>query len=201
VNNKQHMGMEVESKKRTRRTRLENLILGSAAVAGVVGIALLAPPVLRLLKNADPEWLLKRDPRRRLRESALRLKRKGLVEFKNENGKKRLRLTVRGEKIMGSIWNETYQLQKPRRWDGKWRLVIFDIPEKRRPMRDKIRHLVSRLGFLRLQDSVWVYPYDCEELVTLIKIDLHVGRSVLYVIADAVEFDEPLRRYFKLPLG
>ena len=198
MNNKQHMGMEVESKKRTRRTRLENLILGSAAVAGVVGIALLAPPVLRLLKNADPEWLLKRDPRRRLRESALRLKRKGLVEFKNENGKKRLRLTVRGEKIMGSIWNETYQLQKPRRWDGKWRLVIFDIPEKRRPMRDKIRHLVSRLGFLRLQDSVWVHPYECEEVLELLRTQYRVRHDALYICAQKIAKDQRLRKHFNL---
>ncbi|KKW32211.1 MAG: hypothetical protein UY78_C0047G0007 [Parcubacteria group bacterium GW2011_GWA1_53_13] len=175
-------------------------MLGSIAVAGVAGIALLAPPMLRLLKNADPEWLLKRDPGRRLRESALRLKRKGLVEFKSENGKKRLRLTPRGEKVMGSIWNETYQLQKPRRWDERWRLVIFDIPEKQRPTRDKIRHLVSRLGFLRLQDSVWVYPYDCEELVTLLKTDLKIGRAVLYIIADAIEFDKPIRQHSGLPL-
>ena len=192
--------MESESKKRVKKVRLENILLGSIAVAGVAGIALLAPPMLRLLKNADPEWLLKRDPGRRLRESALRLKRKGLVEFKNENGKKKLRLTPRGEKVMGSIWNETYQLQKPRRWDGKWRLVIFDIPEKQRPTRDKIRHLVSRLGFLSLQDSVWVYPYDCEELVTLLKTDLKIGRAVLYIIADAIEFDKPIRQHFSLPL-
>ena len=179
---------------------MENILLGSIAVAGVAGIALLAPPTLRLLKNVDPEWLLKRDPSRRLRESALRLKRKGLVEFKNEHGKKRLRLTLRGERVVGSIWNETYQLQKPRKWDGKWRLVIFDIPEKKRPTRDKIRHLVSRLGFLRLQDSVWVYPYDCEELMTLLKTDLKIGRALLYVIADAIEFDKPIRRHFGLPL-
>jgi len=192
--------MESESKKRVKKVRLENILLGSIAVAGVAGIALLAPPMLRLLKNADPEWLLKRDPGRRLRESALRLKRKGLVEFKNENGKKKLRLTPRGEKVMGSIWNETYQLQKPRRWDERWRLVIFDIPEKQRPTRDKIRHLVSRLGFLRLQDSVWVYPYDCEELVTLLKTDLKIGRAVLYIIADAIEFDKPIRQHSGLPL-
>jgi len=192
--------MESESKKRVKKVRLENILLGSIAVAGVAGIALLAPPMLRLLKNADPEWLLKRDPGRRLRESALRLKRKGLVEFKSENGKKRLRLTPRGEKVMGSIWNETYQLQKPRRWDERWRLVIFDIPEKQRPTRDKIRHLVSRLGFLRLQDSVWVYPYDCEELVTLLKTDLKIGRAVLYIIADAIEFDKPIRQHSGLPL-
>src|SRR3989344_5591963 len=185
--------LEQESKKRTRRINLEKALLGTLVVAGCIGVALLAPNVLQLLKHVDPDWILKRDPRQRLREAAHRLTKKGLAEFRMENGKKRLRLTSRGERAMNSIWNENYKLKKPRRWDGKWRLVIFDIPEKRRGIRDRLRALVVRLGFLHLQDSVWVYPYDCEELVTLLKTDLKVGRAVLYIIADAIEFDKPLR--------
>ncbi|KKW37252.1 MAG: Transcriptional regulator, PaaX family [Candidatus Adlerbacteria bacterium GW2011_GWB1_54_7] len=192
--------LEQKSKKRARRGNLEKALLGALVAAGGVGVALLAPGVLQLLKHVDPDWIFKRDPRQRLREVAHRLKKKGLAEFRIEGGKKRLRLTARGERAMSSIWNESFQLKKPRRWDSKWRLVIFDIPEKRRGVRDRIRALVVRLGFLRLQDSVWVYPYDCEELVTLLKTDLKIGRAVLYVIADAIEFDKPLRQHFSLPL-
>ena len=193
--------MEEGSKKRTRKARVERLLLATITAAGVLGVALLAPNMLKLLKQVDPEWIFKRDPRQRLRESAFRLKRKGLVEYRMEKGKTVLRLTPQGKKVARSLSQDGFKVRVPHKWDGKWRLIIFDIPERYRPTRDKIRRLVSKIGFLRLQDSVWVYPYDCEELVTLIKIDLHVGRSVLYVIADAVEFDEPLRRYFKLPLG
>ena len=102
---------------------------------------------------------------------------------------------------MSSIWNDDFKIEIPRHWDGKWRLVIVEIPEKKRGVRDRIRGLVVRLGFLRLQDSVWVYPYDCEELVTLLKTDLKIGRAVLYIIADAIEFDRPLRAHFGLPLS
>ena len=193
--------LEQKSKRRTRRGNLEKALLGTLVVAGGIGVALLAPGVLQLLKHVDPDWIYKRDPRQRLREVAHRLKKKGLAEFRMEGGKKRFRLTARGERAMNSIWSENFQLKKPRRWDGKWRLVIFDIPEKRRSIRDRIRALVVRLGFLHLQDSVWVYPYDCEELVTLLKTDLKVGRAVLYIIADAIEFDKPLRQHFSLPLG
>lgn len=192
--------LEEGSKQRTRRVRVENIVLGGLALAGGLSVALLAPNVLQLLKGADPEWLLKRDPARRIRESVSRLKRKGLVQFCIEDGKKRLRLTPAGQKKVDSIWNETFRLPKPKRWDYKWRLVIFDIPERKRGLRDKVRALVSRVGFLRLQDSVWVYPYDCEELITLLKADLQIGRSVLYIIADAIEFDAPIRRHFDLPV-
>ena len=192
--------MEEESRKRSKRVRMEKIVLKTIATAGLMGVALLAPHAMKLLKKTDPDWLLKRDPRRRVRESVYRLKHKGLVEFQVEGGKKRLRLTSAGERAMNSIWNNNIRLKAPRKWDGKWRMVIFDIPEKKRGVRDRIRNLVSRLGFMRLQDSVWVYPYDCEELVALLKTDLKIGRAVLYVIADAIEFDKPIRMHFKLPL-
>ncbi len=191
--------LERKSAARTKRVRLENALLASVAAVGGISVALLAPNALQLIKKLDPAWALKRDPRRRIRESVYRLKHKGLVEFRVENGKKRLRLTQKGEKEMQSVWNDSFALMVPKKWDGKWRLVIFDIPEKRRSIRDKMRALVSRLGFLKLQDSVWVYPYDCEELVSLLKTDLKTGRAVLYVIADAIEFDKPIRAHFNLP--
>lgn len=191
--------MEYESKNRTRRVRVEQIVLGTLMTTGVIGMAVLAPNALKLLKHVDLGWASKRDPRQRLYESVSRLKHKGLVEFRFEKGIKRLRLTKKGEQKANSIWQGGFQIKKPRRWDGKWRLVIFDIPERRRPIRDKIRSLVSNLGFLHLQDSVWVYPYDCEELITLLKTDLKIGRAVLYVIADAIEFDIPIRKYFGLP--
>lgn len=190
--------LEQGSKKRTRRANLEKVLLGTLVAAGGIGVALLAPNVLQLLKHVDPDWIYKRDPRQRLREVAHRLKKKGLAEFRTEGGKKRLRLTARGESVMSSIWSENFQLKKPRRWDGKWRLVIFDIPEKRRGVRDRIRTLVARLGFLRLQDSVWVYPYDCEDIIGLLKVDLHLGGSVIYLVVEKMENDKHLKKTFGL---
>ncbi len=190
--------MEQSSKKRSRGAKVEKIILSTLMMGGVLTFAALAPNAVQLLKHIDPNWVLKRDPQQRLRESVYRLKHKGLLEFKVEAGKKRLRLTTKGEKVVNSIWSDTYKLKTPQRWDGKWRLVIFDIPERQRITRDKIRMLVSRLGFLRLQNSVWVYPYDCEEVVTLLKTDLKIGKAVLYIIADAIEFDKPLRQHFNL---
>src|SRR3989344_785465 len=191
--------MEKKSRQRSKRVRVEKILLRTIATAEGVMDAFLAPRALRSLKDGDPDWLRKRDPKKRISESAYLLKQKGLVEFRLDGGKKRLYLTDKGRRAMDSVWSEDFHLKLPNRWDGKWRLVIFDIPERRRNVRDKMRALMFRLGFLRLQDSVWVYPYACEELVTLLKTDLKTGRAVLYVIADAIEFDAPIRAHFGLP--
>lgn len=54
------------------------------------------------------------------------------------------------------------------------------------------------IGFLKLQDSVWIYPYDCEELVALLKADFRIGKDILYVIADSLENDGWIKRHFGL---
>jgi len=43
-----------------------------------------------------------------------------------------------------------------------------------------------------------VYPYDCEDIVINFKIDLRVGKDLLYMVVDKMEFDAPLRRRFGL---
>jgi len=49
-----------------------------------------------------------------------------------------------------------------------------------------------------LQDSVWVYPYDCEDFINLMKADFKIGKDLLYVVADKIENDKFLAQHFKL---
>ena len=88
---------------------------------------------------------------------------------------------------------------KSKRWDGQWRVVTFDIPEKRRSTRDRLRGYMQAYGFKKLQSSVWVFPYDCEEVLALIKAELRIGNAVLYMVVDEIENDRPLREHFRLP--
>ena len=77
-------------------------------------------------------------------------------------------------------------------------MLIFDIPEKKRHLRYKVRSTLSAVGFTRLQDSVWIYPYDCEDFVTLLKADFRIGKDLLYMIVDSLENDTWLRKKFNL---
>lgn len=189
--------MERTSKKGTRRGQIEQAILSGLAIAGIGLVAMAAPNALRLLKHLDPDWIAKRDPKQRVREATYRLKNKGFVEFVRDHGRVYLRITEKGRKRLGSLVSFG-PLPRPSRWDGKWRLVIFDIPEKKHVLRARARGIVAGFGFVRLQDSVWAYPYDCEEAVALLKAELHIGKDLLYIIADAIEYDAPLRKEFGL---
>jgi len=77
-------------------------------------------------------------------------------------------------------------------------VLIFDIPEKRKGTREKVRRTLISLGFERLQDSVWVFPYDCEDLITLLKVDFKIGKDILYLVVESLEYDLPLRKKFGL---
>ncbi len=49
------------------------------------------------------------------------------------------------------------------KWDGKWRILIFDVPEKRRIVRDVLRSKLKNWGLVPWQQSVWVTKKNCTE--------------------------------------
>jgi CRISPR-associated endonuclease Cas2 len=79
--------------------------------------------------------------------------------------------------------------------------LIFDIPEKRRAVRDQLRQTLNNIGFIKLQNSVWVYPYECSELISLLKSDFKIGKDVLYLTVTEIENDEFLRKHYQLDVS
>ena len=186
--------LESENKKRIRRSNINDALISAVAVAGILTIGALAPNVLGLI--AKSKYFRQRAYQ--VKSSLSRLVKAGYLHLEVEDGRKRVRLTPKGEKYAALLGEGRLALKKPRRWDGKWRMLIFDISEKRRKVRTQMRSTLQALGLFRLQDSVWVYPYDCEDAITIIKADLRIGKDLLYVIADKIEYDLPLKRHFKL---
>jgi DNA-binding transcriptional regulator PaaX len=184
--------MEEESRRRAKKGELQRIILQSAKATGYIAAALLVPNVVGALHKLG----IIQSPRHSdvIRRASDVLVMKGAMEWKE--GK--LRLTTRGEKELRALTLAEFGNARPRRWDGKWRVLVFDIPEKRKGLRQKVRNTLITIGFERLQDSVWVYPYDCEDLIMLLKADFHVGDDMLYMIVDSIERDKDLRDHFQL---
>ncbi|MBI1974646.1 MAG: hypothetical protein HYS51_02260 [Candidatus Zambryskibacteria bacterium] len=186
--------LERENKKRSKKENLQKLILKTVAITGILAVGLVAPNVIGAM---DKLGII---PRIRQKEytssSASKLVKRGLLKF--ENGY--YQLTQKGESILRRWEISNYNLNKPKRWDRKWRIIIYDIPEKRRKgvVRRQVLNLFKEAGFYKLQNSVWVYPYDCEDIIGLLKTDLGVGKEVLYIIANEIENDKYLREYFGL---
>lgn len=91
-----------------------------------------------------------------LAQAFKRLRERGLIEFVSDQ-ELEYRLTDKGKQK--AVW-EALSADK-REWDGKWRLVIFDIPEKRRQARNLLRGSLKKWGFVHWQKSVWASKKDC----------------------------------------
>jgi len=123
---------------------------------------------------------------------------KGFVVIKTKNNKKYFELTEGGQRELKRYQLKEFVIPKQRRWDKKWRAIIFDIKEYRRRDRNQIRIILKRAGFVKLQASVWVYPYDCEDMLFLIKTSLSLGKDMLYMVVDRIENDRWLKKEFNL---
>ena len=184
--------LEKNLRKRTRNKNIQKIILKTVEAAGVLAVALLAPNALQALKQVG--LLPKPHQREIFNSSRHRLVKTGLLIY--ENGF--LRLTAKGRTKLQQLEHRDYKLVKPKRWDKKWRILIFDIPERQRILRTQIRRTILSVGFMKLQKSVWVYPYDCEDFVNLIKADFKIGKDLLYLIVDSIENDKFIKEYFQL---
>ena len=186
--------IEERNKRKARKGEIQKLILESVKLAGILSISLVAPNVIKAM---DKLGLISNKRQGEIVSSlASRLAKKGLLEF---NGKY-YELTESGERRLRQVSLRGYKLPRQKRWDKKWRVIIFDIPEKKKNTRELMRKFFRTAGLIRLQDSVWVYPYDCEDIIGLLKADFGVGKNTLYLIVDEIENDKYLREEFNLSL-
>lgn len=188
--------------KRARRQRIQDVTLLSIYAIAATGMALLAPNAVQLLKSVEEYIGPNPKLRRRLSQSVTRLIERDLLERKKTRQGVRLELTAKGRDAASFLDSRqsAYALPK-QKWDGKWRMVIFDVWEKRKGTRDQLRNKLRNIGFVMVQGSVWVYPYPCEELFAFLRADLKLGKGMLYIVAEEIENDSELREYFGLPLG
>ncbi len=127
------------------------------------------------------------------------LEKKGFLVFRNKDGELGVEITKKGKEALRNLSLEKISKEKRKEeWDGKWRIVMFDIPEKKRKIRGLLRDSLKRMGFLQIQGSVWIYPYPCEEIVTLIKSNVSLEREVVYMTANSFEKDNIYRKKFRI---
>lgn len=186
---------KLEKEHRVRKTKINAAIMGTVAAAGALAVIAVAPGVVSALGVA--RYLPQR--RYEVRTTLSNLIKKGYLTVDRSEGTARVRLTEKGERFVALIEAGERKPQKQRRWDGKWRVLVFDIPERRKSVRIRLRIMLVSLGFAYLQDSVWVYPYPCDDLITMIKAELRIGNGLRYLIADVIENDAALRSHFSLP--
>ena len=147
--------LEEESRKRKKKKDIQNAVLAAIAVTGFLAFAAVAPNALRLLDYLPNE---KYNLKYRMKSVAGRLVAKGYVVWIERDGKRFLRVTLAGRKALSLEQAKIALKNQKKKWDGRWRMIVFDVPERRRRTRNRLRAVMLEIGFVRLQDSVRVYP-------------------------------------------
>jgi DNA-binding transcriptional regulator PaaX len=185
--------LESEARRRRGIGQVQKAVLATVAVGGILAVGVVAPNALQLLGGQRNKYRFNNQTKLAL----ARLAQKGYIIFEERGGGRYARLTEIGERALTfEKQKAVLQLGSRKRWDKRWRVVIFDIPEFRRSTRDRLRKVMVEAGFYRLQDSVWLYPHDCEDFVALLKADLKIGNAVLYMIVEKIENDLRLKQHF-----
>lgn len=123
----------------------------------------------------------------------------GLVESHDSGQQTYTRLTREGKKKAHSLALEhEYGLLNPH-WDGKWRIVLLDLPEDRKAERESFRYLLKKAGFVCIKNAVWVSPQPFEHLFANIKKDLGLSTEIMIFVTDTLD-SETEQEFLRLAL-
>lgn len=172
-------------------------------------VLLLAGLALGLTRSPKKHfWILKQIPKELSKERRQAIQRainslyiSHLIDEKNnKDGTTTLILSENGKQKALKFNINNLEIKKPNKWDEKWRVVMFDVPEKLRRLRDSLRLHFREIGFLELQKSVFVHPYPCHREIEFIVEFYNARRYVRFILAESLDNELDLRKKFNLKL-
>jgi DNA-binding transcriptional regulator PaaX len=186
--------MELKTK-RLGITQRKILLLLSAGLA--LGLTRSPKTHWWILKQIPKEW--KKVDRQALERAINSLYISHLIQEKeNKDGTTTLILSENGKQRALRFNLDNLEIKKPPKWDGKWRIVMFDIPEKLKRLRNSLRFHFKEIGLIELQKSVLVYPYPCNNEIEFILELYNARKHVRFVLAEKIDNELHLKKKFDL---
>lgn len=170
------------------------LLLGTAVVFTFCPMT--SKQVYRLVRSTRKDW--QRINREQINRSMDSLRRRKLVTFKKDGKYFHPVLTREGKKMAEMYRMSHLRLSRPKVWDGIWRVVMFDIAEDDRKLRNYFRNQLKRLHFYELQKSVFVSPYPCRRHIERLSGLYQHGAAIRFLEATYVDNSKLLREHFHL---
>jgi len=131
-----------------------------------------------------------------LKRTLNRLEQQKLVEIIEEKGLQVVKITESGKRRILRHAIDELLIEKPRVWDGKWRLVSYDIPGNLKQLRKMFRERLCVWGFFPLHESVLLHAYPCEKQVEFLREYLGVGEHIRIFTVSKIENDKPFKDFF-----
>lgn len=174
-------------------------LLMTLAVGGIVFTGALFPALVSAMGESKQS---KRFSKKQIRNTFGLLKQRKLVEIVREkDGKTTTRLTNKGQARIKEFCFEELRIAKAKQWDKKWRILIYDIPTKPKiynKAREALRVKIKEIGFIQLQKSVWVCPYECEDEILFLAECYFVTKFIEILTVEKILHEDQLKRKFEL---
>lgn len=149
---------------------------------------LIAGYIIKALKYAD---------RTEVGRVIKRLEKQEMISLSEKGGKINIEITEKGKRrlLEYDFENVTVKAKRP---DGKWRLIIFDIPEDKKRNRDAFRRKLLQLNCIRLQDSVFASAYPIKKEIDFLCHFLDISDFVTLAVVNYIERGEKLifKKYY-----
>lgn len=151
----------------------------------------------KIVESAADEW--RKINQRSLKQAIKNLYRSKLVEWKeNQDDSVTLVLTEKGKNKFVTFNPDNLKIDKPKKWDKRWRIITFDIPEKYRSARDALRGHLKQMGFFEFQKSVFVYPYPYGDVIDFLVEFYNIKKGVRQILAEDLDNSLDLKNHFDL---
>jgi len=175
---------------------VSNVVLAMIAMSGIMFVMATMPNVFQVFSGYAKS---KQYTKKQLRSAFYNLKRRKLIEVISETDDKvRVKLTLKGKERIREFSIDSMRIEKPKKWDNKWRVLIFDVPNRFGKARSALRNKIVELGFYQLQKSVWVYPHPCEEEILFIAELFHIEPFVEILTVDNFLHENKVKMFFEL---
>lgn len=171
-------------------------ILGVVGVVGILTIAVIAPNSLQMLKLFGVGK--KQYKPRSVYKALKRMETQQLIDIKEKNDKVIIIITEKGKKRLLKYNIDDMQIKKPKKWDKKWRLVSFDVPEKQKKAREALRNKLKDLDFFPLQKSLFIYPFPCKDEIDFISEIFQIQRYIVFIETSNINNEYRIKEYFNL---
>lgn len=192
-----------KEEKKFKPNELKQYVLAALGIGVVLGGSVFFTPnfpiILGSILGIIEEIKGIKIPKKKIQRVLKQLEKKELIQLKRKGNE--VFVTVKNKddvSIMKYSLREILNLKKKKDWKGKWFMVVFDVPESERKKRNYLRRFLQEIGFYPYNQSVYVFPYECEKEISLIKKIVEGGKYISYIIAEKLEHENQLKIHFHI---
>lgn len=130
-----------------------------------------------------------------VRATLFRLRNRGIIKGSRQGKETLFALADKGKEFIANYFHRISRIEK--KWNGKWLLFSFNIPEKKRRLRNVLREELVSIGCGRLHANLWISPYDLRDECKNIVERLNVKEHTVMFITDYID-DNPKKLTFRV---